>query len=153
MKIEGTYIFSAPPTEMWDRFTKPKHLEKVIPGCEKLEEIEPGKYDIVAKIGIAAVKGTYSGHFEIVEQDPPHRCKLTGEGGGVPGFGKGDAVIELTEENGRTVVRYQGEGEVGGLVAGIGQRMITGISKMLLKQFFKKIDKELKSQGDSEENR
>ena len=89
MKIEGKYAFSASPEELWERFTNPIHLKTVIPGCEKLVEIEPGKYDITAKIGIAAVKGTYSGQFEIAEQEPPRRCKLVGQGGGKPGFTSG----------------------------------------------------------------
>jgi hypothetical protein len=146
MKIEGKHKFQASQEQIWDLFMDQRHLEKALPGCEKMEEREPGKYDVLLKIGIAAVKGTYRGKMEVVDPDPPKRYRLIGEGSGSPGFVKGEAVIELSQEDQDTIVSYQGEMQVGGLIAGIGQRMIGGIAKMMVGQFFKKMEKELKSQ-------
>ncbi len=146
MKIEGKHRFQASQEQIWDLFMDQRHLEKALPGCEKMEEREPGKYDVLLKIGIAAVKGTYRGKIEVVDPEPPKRYRLIGEGSGSPGFVKGEAVIELSQEDQDTIVSYQGEMQVGGLIAGIGQRMIGGIAKMMVGQFFKKMEKELKSQ-------
>ena len=145
MKLEGTYRFNTAQEKVWEVLTNPKHLEKAIPGCEKLEEIEPGKYDATLKIGIAAIKGTYKGMAEVADPQPPDKYRLVVEGGGSPGFVKGEALIELSYQDQRTIVSYQGEGQVGGLIAGVGQRLISGIAKMMLGQFFKQIGKELKS--------
>jgi hypothetical protein len=144
MKLEGTYKFNAPQEKVWEALTNPRHLEKAIPGCEKLEEIEPGKYKATLKIGIAAIKGTYKGMAEVADPRPPEKYRLVVEGGGTPGFVKGEAQIELSQQDQRTIVSYQGEGQVGGLIAGVGQRLISGIAKMMLGQFFKQIGKELK---------
>jgi len=146
MKIEGKHRFQASQEQIWDLFMDQRHLEKALPGCEKMEEREPGKFEVLLKIGIAAVKGTYRGKMEVVDLDPPKRYRLIGEGSGSPGFVKGEAVIELSQEDQDTIVSYQGEMQVGGLIAGIGQRMIGGIAKMMVGQFFKKMEKELKSQ-------
>jgi carbon monoxide dehydrogenase subunit G len=146
MKIEGKHRFQASQEQIWDLFMDQRHLEKALPGCEKMEEREPGKFEVLLKIGIAAVKGTYRGKMEVVDPDPPKRYRLIGEGSGSPGFVKGEAVIELSQEDQDTIVSYQGEMQVGGLIAGIGQRMIGGIAKMMVGQFFKKMEKELKSQ-------
>ena len=146
MKIEGKHKFQASQEQIWDLFMDQRHLEKALPGCEKMEEREPGKYDVLLKIGIAAVKGTYRGKMEVVDPEPPKRYRLIGEGSGSPGFVKGEAIIELSQEDQDTIVSYQGEMQVGGLIAGIGQRMIGGIAKMMVGQFFKKMEKELKSQ-------
>ena len=143
MKVEGKHKFQASQEEIWDLFNDKKHLEKAIPGCEKMDEREPGKYDVLLKIGIAAVKGTYSGKVEVVDPEPPNRYRLIGEGSGSPGFVKGEAIIELSQQDQHTIVSYQGEMQVGGLIAGIGQRMIRGITKMMVGQFFKKMEKEL----------
>lgn len=148
MKIEGKYTFKASQEEVWDLLTNQKHLEKAIPGCEKLEEREPGKYDAVLKIGISAIKGTYMGKTEVTDQEPPRRYRLMVEGSGGPGFVKGEAVIELSRQDQGTLVSYQGEAQVGGLIAGVGQRLIGGIAKMMLGQFFKNMEKELKSKGE-----
>jgi len=146
MKIEGKYKFQSSQEQIWDLFMDQRHLEKALPGCEKMEEREPGKYDVLLKIGIAAVKGTYRGKIAVVDPEPPKRYRLIGEGSGSPGFVKGEAIIELSQQDQDTIVSYQGEMEVGGLIAGIGQRMIGGITKMMVGQFFKKMEKELKSQ-------
>lgn len=146
MKIEGKHKFQASQNQIWDLFMDQRHLEKALPGCEKMEEREPGKYDVLLKIGIAAVKGTYRGKMEVVDPEPPKRYRLIGEGSGSPGFVKGEAVIELSQQDQDTIVSYQGEMQVGGLIAGIGQRMIGGIARMMVGQFFKKMEKELKSQ-------
>jgi len=147
MKIEGTYEFKAPTETVWELLTNPRRLEKALPGCERLEEREPGKYDAVLKIGIAAVKGTYHGKVEIADQEPPKRYRLIGEGSGSPGFVKGEATLELSQKDQGTLVTYRGEMQVGGLIAGIGQRMIGGVAKMMLGQFFKNMEKELKATG------
>ena len=117
MKLEGKYTYEASQQVVWDLFNNPRHLEKAIPGCKKLEEREPGKYDAISKIGIAAVKGTY----------------------------KGEVIIEFSQEGESTKVLYTGEVQVGGLIAGVGQRLISGIAKMMIKEFFRKMKKELKS--------
>lgn len=145
MKVEGKYKFLASQEQIWDLFMDQKNLEKSIPGCEKMEEREPGKYDVLLKIGIAAIKGTYTGQIEVVDPEPPNRYRLLGEGSGSPGFVKGEATIELSQEDQHTIVSYQGDMQVGGLIAGIGQRMIGGIAKMMAGQFFKKMAKQLKS--------
>ena len=146
MNIEGKHKFLASQEQIWDLFMDQKNLEKALPGCEKMEEREPGKYDVLLKIGIAAIKGTYTGKIEVVDPEPPNRYRLLGEGSGSPGFVKGEATIELSQEGQHTIVSYQGHMQVGGLIAGIGQRMIGGIAKMMAGQFFKKMAKELKSQ-------
>jgi len=141
MKIDGTYAFAAHQDKVWEIFNTVEYLQEALPGCEKLDEVEPGKYDVYLKIGISAVKGKYKGKFEIADSKPPNSYRLIGEGKGLPGYVKGEALIELSTEGEETVLSYHGDVQVGGLLAGIGQRMIGGISKMMLEQFFKSIEK------------
>ncbi len=144
MKLEGKYTYKAPQKQVWDLFNDPRHLERAIPGCQKLEERDPGIYDCLMKIGIAAVKGTYRGKFEVLEPQPPNRYRLNGEGSGTPGFVKGDGTIEFFQVGESTTITYTMEVQVGGLIAGVGQRLISGIAKMMIKEFFKKMEKELR---------
>ena len=146
MKLEGKHKFKASQEKVWEALTGPASLEKAIPGCEKLTEQEPGKYELLLKIGISAVKGTYSGKAEVADPEPPRQYRLIMEGSGSPGFVKGEADIALSEEGEKTLLNYRGEAQVGGLIAGVGQRLIGGVAKMLLGQFFKNIEKGLKSQ-------
>lgn len=144
MKLEGSFKFDEGQAQVWEAVTNPRHLEKAIPGCASLKEYEPNKYDVLLKIAIPAVKGSYTLKFEMADAQPPQQCRLIGEGSGGPGFVKGETTINLTVEDGGTVLNYAGDVQVGGLIAGIGQRMIGGIAKMMAKQFFKNIGKEMK---------
>ncbi|MFQ5541921.1 MAG: CoxG family protein [Candidatus Binatia bacterium] len=140
MKIEGRYPFKAPRERVWQVLLDPKILAQCMPGCEDLKEIGPDQYEATVKIGIAAVKGTYKAKVSIKEKLPPSHYVLSGQGSGGPGFMQGDVAIDLEEKGGETEVNYNTDAKVGGLIAGVGQRMIGGISKMMVDQFFKKME-------------
>lgn len=115
-------------------------MAQCMPGCESMLEVAPDQYEAVMKVGIASVKGTYKGKVTIKDKRPPAHYVLSGEGSGGPGFMQGDVAIDLEEINGQTVLRYSTDAKVGGLIASIGQRMLNGVAKMTVEQFFKKIE-------------
>ncbi len=140
LKIEGIYTFKAPRQKVWDVLLDPKIIAQCMPGCEELKEVAPDQFEATMKVGIASVKGTYKGKLSIKEKQPPTRYVLSGEGSGGPGFLQGDLEVVLDEKNGATVLKYTTETKVGGMVAAVGQRMLGGIAKMMVDQFFKKIE-------------
>ena len=62
------------------------------------------------------------------------------EGSGGPGFMQGDVSIDLEEANGQTILKYSTDAKIGGLIASVGQRMMGGVAKMMVDQFFKKME-------------
>jgi carbon monoxide dehydrogenase subunit G len=98
------------------------------------------QYEAIMKVGIASVKGAYKGKVAIKDKRAPSHYVLSGEGSGGPGFMQGDVSIDLEENNGQTVLKYSTEARVGGLIASMGQRMLNGVAKMMLDQFFKKVE-------------
>lgn len=140
MKIEGSYTFNAPRQKVWEILLDPKILAQCMPGCESLQEVGPDQYEATMKIGVAAVKGTYKGKVSIKDKQPPSHYVLSGEGSGGPGFMQGELSVDLEEKDGQTVLKYSTDAKVGGLIAGIGQRMLGGVAKMMVDQFFKKME-------------
>ncbi len=140
MKIEGSYTFNAPRERVWQVLLDPKIMAQCMPGCENLNEVGPDQYEATMKVGIAAVKGTYRGKVSIKDKQPPSHYVLSGAGSGGPGFMQGEVAIDLEENDGRTVLKYSTDAQVGGLIASIGQRMLNGVAKMMVDQFFKKIE-------------
>jgi carbon monoxide dehydrogenase subunit G len=136
MKVEGVYTFPGQPQQVWEVLLNPDSLRACIPGVESLTETSPDHWDAVMKVGVAAIKGTYKGKVAIVEKDAPNNYTLQVEGSGGPGFVKGSAKIMLEPEGDATRVRVEGDGQVGGMLAGVGQRMLPGVAKMLMNQFF-----------------
>ena len=140
VKIEGTYTFNAPRERVWQTLLDPKIMAQCMPGCESLNEVAPDQYEATMKIGIASVKGSYKGKVSIKDKQVPSHYILSGEGSGGPGFMRGDVAIDLEESNGQTVLKYCTDAHVGGIIASVGQRMLNGVAKMMVDQFFKKME-------------
>jgi carbon monoxide dehydrogenase subunit G len=136
MKIEGTREIPAPRDKVWAAFLDPAVLSKAIPGCDALEEVGPGEYKAVMKIGVGAIKGTFEGKVRLTDLQPPDRYRMLVEGKGGPGFVRGEATMSLSDAAEGTQVAYDADVQVGGLIASVGQRMLGGVSKMMLDQFF-----------------
>ncbi len=137
MKIEGSYDVSAPREKVWEAFLDPERLRQAIPGCEKLEKIGEDEYKATLKVGVAAVKGTFEGKVRLFDKTPPQSYRMAVEGSGGPGFLRGEAVMTLSDgADGGTTIAYTADVQVGGLIAGVGQRMLGGVSKMMADQFF-----------------
>jgi len=145
MKIEGSHDVTAPRQRVWDSFLDPEQLRQAIPGCEKLEAVGQDEYRAVMKVGVAAVKGTFEGKVRLTDKRPPESYRMQVEGSGAPGFVRGETVVTLTEIPGGTRVSYSADVQVGGLIAGVGQRMLGGVSKMLADQFFNRMGQRLQA--------
>jgi hypothetical protein len=139
MKIEGTSDILAPRDKVWSAFLDPGVLAKAIPGCDVLEEVAPGEFKAVMKVGVGAIKGTFEGKVRLTDQEPPNRYRMAVEGKGGPGFVRGDAAMSLSDIEGGTRVTYDADVQVGGLIASVGQRMLGGVSRMMLDQFFNRM--------------
>ena len=143
MKIEGAYHLTANRQAVWDLLNDPIRLAKVLPGAEKLEPDGPDRYKVTVKFGVAAISGKYAGSVELAEKNPPSSLKMRVDGKGLPGFMKGEGVINLSENGATTEVQYSGEAQVGGVIASVGQRMIEAAAKKIIHQFFESAQKEL----------
>lgn len=143
MRIEGSYDLQAPRDRVWQALLDPDQLSKAMPGCEKLEAVGPDEYTATLKVGVAAVKGTFQGKVRLSDKEPPARYRMAVEGSGGPGFVRGEASMELSEIESGTRIAYTAEVQVGGLIAGVGQRMLGGVARMLVDQFFSKMAEQI----------
>ena len=136
MKVEGEYRFPGQPRQVWALLLDSDSLRACIPGVESLIETSPDHFDAVLRVGVAAIKGTYKGKVAMVDKQEPNSYTLEIEGSGGPGFVKGTAKISLLAEADETKVTVDADGEVGGMLAGVGQRMLPGVARMLMNQYF-----------------
>lgn len=139
MKIKGERTFDAPRDRVWEILLDPEIIAKCIPGCQRLEAVDADTFEATLKIGVGAVSGTYDGTLRIRERVVPSRYAMSFEGTGRGGFVRGTGAADLREENGVTVVVYDCDVEVGGLIASVGQRVLEGVSGFLVGQMFSKL--------------
>jgi carbon monoxide dehydrogenase subunit G len=145
MKIEATYEIKAPRERVYAALIDPEILRHAIPGCESLEKIGDNLYTATMKAGVGAIKGTFKGEVRLEDMRPPEHYRIVVQGKGGMGFAKGSADFDLEEKDGGTLIKYSGEMQIGGTLAGVGQRMIQGAAKMMASQFFAKLEAEVKN--------
>ena len=140
MKIAGSYQLAMPQDRAYATMQDPAVLARCMPGCEGLEKIGDNEYAMKMKMALAAVSGRFDGKVRIADPEPPARFRLIVEGSGKIGFMKGDGLITLTPAGAATDVAYDGDVQVGGTIAAVGQRLIDTTARMLIKRFFDKLN-------------
>lgn len=140
MTMNGEVQLAAPREVVWDKLNDPEVLKACIPGCQSLEKLSDSEFQAVATNRIGPVKATFKGKVTLSELDPPNGYKISGQGdGGIAGFAKGGATVNLAPaDGGGTVLSYAVEAQIGGKLAQLGQRLVNGAAKKLADQFFEK---------------
>jgi carbon monoxide dehydrogenase subunit G len=139
MEIKGEYKIAAPREKVFAALNDPTVLKACIPGCESLEKVSDTEMTAKVRLRIGPVSASFSGKVTLSDIDPPNGYKISGEGqGGVAGFAKGGAVVTLREDGSETVLDYNADAQVGGKIAQVGARLITGTARKLADEFFGK---------------
>ena len=146
MKLDGKYKLNASRPELWKALNDPEVLRSCTPGCKQMVANGDDAFDVVIEIGIASVKGRYTGHIAIRDRIPNEQYRLEVSGSGTAGFMNASGLIQLSEAGDATAVEYAVEAHVGGLAAGLGQRVMEGAAKLLVGQFFSCLETTLRSQ-------
>jgi carbon monoxide dehydrogenase subunit G len=144
MKISGTAALKATPQQVWDAFHDPEVLARCLPGCESLTEVGPDEYAMTVIAGVAAIKGTYDGKVALLDPHHPERFTMKAQGAGGPGTVDADVVVHLAPSPaGGTDLSYDADAAVGGMIGGVGQRMLSGVTRKMAGQFFEAVDDDI----------
>jgi carbon monoxide dehydrogenase subunit G len=148
VKVSGSAVLNADVGRVYEALTDPRTLAAAIPGCERLELVAPDVYDMVVTVGVGSIKGTYKGRVELADQAAPRSFTLRASGAGAPGTVSAECRMLLVDEAAaRTRVEYDADAVVGGVVGGVGQRMLGGVARKLAGQFFSGMDGLLTREG------
>ena len=143
MDLNGSYHFDAPPDVVWKLLVDPAVIGASLPGCDGLEAVGEDQYRARLTVAVAAVSGSYTGTVSMLDKNPPRSYRLVVDGKGAAGFVNGGALVELVGEGASTDVRVTGNGQVGGLIARVGQRLLGSVSKMMMDRFFESLQRKL----------
>lgn len=150
LDIGGSEAIQAPVEVLWKALNDPAVLTRCVPGCKTMTETAPDAYKVEMQLKVAAVGGSFEGEIALSDKDAPKACSIKVSGAGTLGHGNGSARFEITPEGeGTSRLTYQGVGEIGGLVAGVGQRILGSVSKHLVGKFFTSLRKEFETPGRS----
>ena len=151
MRIAGNATLHAPVEAVYAALRDPRVLVRTIPGCERLEQVGEDAYAVTVTAGVASVRGTYAGDVRLTDQRAPNCFVLRASGSGAPGTVSADVAVDLTPgDDGTTLLAYDADAVVGGMIGGVGQRLLTGVAKRTAGEFFTAVDQVLAG-GEAEE--
>jgi uncharacterized protein len=143
MKVNGSATVAAPLTRVWDALRDPAVLVRTIPGCRLLEATGADTYKMTISAGVASIKGVYVGQVALSDPEPPHAFVLRAQGQGSPGTVDATVRVRLSERDGGTQVDYAADATVGGMIGGVGQRMLGTVAKRTAGEFFAAVERAL----------
>ncbi len=144
MDMQGSRTLAASVAQTWEALNDPSMLQACIPGCEKFELTGPDTYAVTTAIKIGPVAARFNGRVQLSDIVPQQSYTLGFEAqGGVAGFGKGEAAVQLRATDSGCELSYRVHSTVGGKLAQLGQRLIEGASRSLAEDFFRRFDEAL----------
>lgn len=153
MKVTGSAAVHAQVPKVWDALLDPAVLSRTIPGCSAFEVIGPDTYRMTVTAGVAQAKGTYVIQVRLTKSDPHRSYVLRASGRGAPGTVDVTVVVRLSDVAavdgfaGATRVDYDGDVVAGGMVGGVGQRVLASAAKNAAGEFFAAVDRALTAEA------
>lgn len=140
MRVTGNTVLNAPRERVWEALNDPAVLVRTIPGCHRLEAVGEDAYRMTVFAGVASIKGTYEGEVRLTEQVHPDSFLLRAAGAGTPGTVNADVRVTLAAAGDVTHLAYEADAVVGGMIGGVGQRMLSGVARRTAGEFFQAVD-------------
>jgi hypothetical protein len=152
MKLEGEYLFDGPRDAVWALVRDPEVLATALPGTQSLEQVDENEYAGKMHVRIGPVSGVFAGRIVVSDEVPPESYTLAVDGRGAPGFANGTGHVELFEQDdGKTLMKYEGDMQVGGRLASVGQRLIDTASRSMIDQGLESLNNALRARMLAEE--
>ncbi len=151
LNFSGKETIDVAPQTLWDALIDPEILREVVPGCREICAIGEAEYIMALDLKVAAVGGSFEGKIALFDMHPPARCQIAVSGEGTLGTGTGTASVMIAYEgDNKSTISYEAEGDVGGLVAGVGQRVLMGVARHLTRNFFSSLKKQFTSPSSTQ---
>ena len=152
MNLNGTFTFAGPRATVWEILQDPVVLAKALPGTERLVQTTDDRFEGVMKVSVGPVTAAkFDVNVTLKDKVVPESFSMQIDGKGPVGFTRGTATVRLQEQGpNETLMQYTSDVQVGGRIAGVGQRLIESVARMMMKQALDALEKELRARLDPE---
>ncbi|TAN55139.1 MAG: carbon monoxide dehydrogenase [Betaproteobacteria bacterium] len=147
MEMTGEQRIPASQADTWAALNDPEFLKACLPGCESIERVSDNEYTVLLTARVGPVSAKFKGRMAISDARPPNSYALAFDGqGGVAGFAKGSASVQLTSQGAaETLLSYQAKANVGGKLAQIGSRLVDAAAQKVAGDFFAAFNERMSS--------
>jgi hypothetical protein len=147
MQLTGKHVVNATPSKVWEMLMDTDTLARIVPGISRLEKTGDNKFKSILEIKLGPVNSSFTGELQLEEITEQKGFTLKVQQNSK--IGNANAVIKITllpVTDSETEVAFTGDVKLSGMLAGMGQRLIGGVSNTLTKQFFSNLEKELEKE-------
>ncbi len=144
MDFSGTFIVKAPKEKVFQLVLDPNQISQCMPDLQKLEVKSPDDFIAIVKAGVSFIRGDFNLHFTVVERNAPTHAKLAAHGTGIGSTIDMETWMDFSDvEGGGTEMKWRADAKVGGRIASVGQRLISGQAEKIIKQLFTCLESKL----------
>jgi carbon monoxide dehydrogenase subunit G len=141
MKVEGEIGVDAPRDLVFSRLSDAPFFASCIDGVSDLTAIDATHYSAQFATRVAYMRFTFKVTVEMTQVTPPDtiEAKVEGTPVGVVGRLTATAATTLTEDGGRTIIRYAIDAALTGKLGSIGEPVLRSKARDMEKQFAKNL--------------
>ena len=143
MHFEGSHKLEADAESIWKLLTDPDVISRCTPGVKELKPLQEDKFQAVFDIKMGPINSSFDGTMEMADKVPPQRYRLIVNVNGKIGTVAAEGTFDLEAQNGATIVSFVGDGQLTGVLARMGQRVLSGVARLFTNQFFKALENEI----------
>ncbi len=146
MQFEAEHRFEGSRDLVWEALHDPAVLSRALPGNARVERSETGEYVGEMTAGVGPVTAArFDVKVALADEVPPAAFTMNVDGRGAAGFVQGSVRVELDEEGpSATVMRYRADLQVGGRIAGVGQRLLDTVGKGMARQSLSAVNEHIR---------
>lgn len=139
IEVAGKVSIAAPRDQVWELLFDIETMKRIvgrIPGItvERLEQRDALTYETSATVTVAIIRGKYDGTITVLEQNPPELVRVRGEGQGGGNSTEGQVSLHLTPIESGTEMVYDGQGNLYGPLAKLGQRLVDTVGRQFIEE-------------------
>ncbi len=147
--MEGSFETPAPRNAVWDFLLNPQNIGPCFPDLQSLEVTSADSFRAKVKVGLSVVKGTMDFEFRTSDKVPSESAKLIGTGRGVGSTIEIQTGFTLADMGSGTKVGWVADVNVGGIMAGLGSKLLDSTSGKMVEQVIENFKKKLSEKANA----
>ena len=137
MKLNGSYTFPIERDKLWAALMDPEIIGACVPGVQSFSAVAPDTYAFEVGFRVGIVSGAYKGTLEVRDIEAPNAYRMVVQGAGVRTDMRGEGNVALSSDDPTTTtLTFDGDVNVTGILARVGQRMMGTVAKQQIDRLF-----------------
>ena len=147
LHLEGSFDTPAARAAVWEFLLNPNEIAPCFPDLRSLEVISYDRFRAKVQVGLSVVRGNMDFEVHTTETKPSSYAKLVGNGKGVGSSVEIQTSFSLTDSESGTRLAWIADVSIGGVMAGLGSKLLDSTSSKLVTQVVENIRTKLDKTG------